>query len=303
MPYRIRAVKKESKGPNLILQEGAILADAYARHRKVAWGFLGLLALGVLAGLVVWQISSQKEARAWAIEDEATRLYHENPELAAILERKEFKDKNEHYKKALALFQKVVQEYPRTSAASLSQYYVGNTEFELKEYDQAIQAYQKFLDRYGEKAPLAPLVETKLAYVLQQTGKPVEALKAFQRITENAKALNQDEAYYEMGRLYEAQDNKADAIATYEKTVQNFKGSPWSSEAQARLAVLRPAPPNPAQGAGSGSFPGSKGSVLNPPGGNPPSASPSPGALPSPGEKAPSGSSGQEQGPQKKPTS
>ena len=242
MAYRIRAVRKASREPRELLAEPAFFVALYERYRKAILVVSALLALSLAAGTTFWLISSSQDRQAWSLEDEASRLFHENPELAAILEKKELKDKSEHFNKALDLFEKIVQDYPRSSAAPVAQFYIGNTRLELKEYDPAIQAYQTYLDRYGRKSPLAPLVQTKLAYVFEQTGKGGEALKLFEEISENAQALNQDEAYYEMGRLYEASDKKADAIAAYEKSSQIFKDSPWSAEAQARLAVLKPTP-------------------------------------------------------------
>ena len=246
MPYKIRTVKKGYKEPIDALKESRLI-DSYSRYRGVLLGIVGLAIAGAVAGLFIWQMSIRSERQAWAMEAEASRLYRENPELTAAMEKKEIKDKDEHFKKALELYQKIVREYPRTSAAPVAQFYVGNTQFELKNNDGAIEAYKTFLADYGGKSELTSLVQTKLAYVYQQAGKEDEALKVFQTVMANDKAPNQDQAYYEVGRIYEAKGVKSEAIAAYEKASEQFKNSPWATEAKTRLALLNPPPP-PAPG-------------------------------------------------------
>jgi predicted negative regulator of RcsB-dependent stress response len=254
MPYKIRTVKKGYKEPIDALKESR-LVDTYSRYRGVLFGIVGLALFGAVAGLIFWQMSVRSERQGWALEAEASRLYRENPELTAVMEKKEIKDKDEHFKKALELYQKIVLEYPRTTAAPVAQFYIGNTQFELKNSDGAIEAYKTFLGNYAGKSELTPLVQTKLAYVYQQAGKEDEALKLFQTVMANDKAPNQDQAYYEVGRIYEAKGVKNEAIAAYEKASEQFKNSPWATEAQTRLALLKPPPP-PAPGQSAPPAPG-----------------------------------------------
>jgi tetratricopeptide (TPR) repeat protein len=248
MGYKIRTVKKTYKEPLEVLRDAGFLAEFFSRYRSLLLGLGALAALAGLAALVIWQISLRSESKAWALEAEANRLFRENPELTAIMEKREIGDKNEHFKKSLQLYREIVQKYPRTSAAPVAAYYIGNVQFELKEFDNAIQSYQAFLSRYGGQSRLTPLVQSKLAYLYQQTGKEQEALKLFQTVMGNDRAVNQDQAYYEVGRIYEGMGVEKEAIAAYEKAAEKFKNSPWAAEAQARLAILKPEPASAATG-------------------------------------------------------
>lgn len=247
MPHKIRSIKnkKLSNDPISMLQRGDFLLESYLRYKNILFIIVGLVISGVIAGTVFWQFSVRNERQAWALEGEAFRLFHEDPRLKATMEKKEIEDEEEHFRKALDLFRKIVQEYPRTTAAPVAQFYIGNAQFELKESDSAVQSYQTFINEYGDTSSLMPLVQAKLAYAYQQTGKEPEALKIFQTVMGNDLAFNQDQAYYEVGRIYEAMDVKTEAIAAYEKASEKFEDSPWAAEAQARLALLSPEPAQP----------------------------------------------------------
>lgn len=241
MPFKIRQPKKRPHQPIEVLQQGGHWVERiYSEyHNAFRWVSI-LLVLAAIGSVLFWIQSMRAERQAWALEAEASRLYNENPELTAVLEKREVGDKDEHFRKALEIYRQIAEDFPRTSADVIASFYIGNIHFELEQYDQAMEAYQSFLKRYGGKSPLTPLVQSKLGYLFAKSGKREEALKLFQTVMGNNRAINQDQAYYEVGRLYEQMDVPQEAIAAYEKVTEKFEGSPWASESQARLAMLKP---------------------------------------------------------------
>lgn len=54
---------------------------------------------------------------------------------------------------AIAIYQRIIREYPGTKDAGRAQYYIGTLYFQQKKYDQAIEAYQRYIDNYPKQEP------------------------------------------------------------------------------------------------------------------------------------------------------
>jgi outer membrane protein assembly factor BamD (BamD/ComL family) len=163
-------------------------------------------------------------------------------------------------KEAIALYKKVVDEYPRTPTAPLAQFSLGNAYLQSNDLASAIEAYNRFITTYGSHVALLGLVHQKLGYAYQLKGDLDQAAKAYSTILEIPGAMNRDYALFEVARLEENRSKPDEAVKHYQDLMKTYPTSPLTSEAAMRVKVIEakktpdpspvaatPAPSNPSK--------------------------------------------------------
>ena len=248
MTYKIKIPPKELPADEAHLMSGMEhVLDRLQEHRQMVLlgALLVLLVVGAL-GVVLW-LDHQNSERAMELTRQATRLYMErpvgNPSKA-----------DETLKQAIKLFAQVVDEYPRTSAAPLALFHLGNAEMQSKNGAAAITSYKKFIATYGTNKLLLGMVYQRLGYAYMLNGDREQAEKALAAALEVPGALNKDQVVFELAKLEEAQSRPEAALARYQELIKNFPSSPFASEAAVRMKALEvKKPPEPAAPPASGS--------------------------------------------------
>jgi len=242
VPYRIKTpAKKAVLEPEELIDRYERLSDWVVGHLKpIAVVTAVLVLLSVLWGGMAWW-GHRSEEHAARLQAEALKAYQGALETGKQ-QRFLAPETKTSYEQAIAGFQRVRDEYPRTTHAAFALYYLGNAHAALEQYDQAIAAYTTWIDQY-QTVELVPLVIQRLAYAYWSKGLPQDALGQFDRILKMPDAPNRDQAYFETGRLLEQQGQKDKALETFNKVATDFPSSPWTSEAVARIIALGGTPP------------------------------------------------------------
>lgn len=119
------------------------------------------------------------------------------------------------YKNALDKFNDVIIEFPRTPSGRLSLLYKGNIHLKLGEYDEAIKAYETFLDKAGKERLFRLFALEGLGYAYEGKKDYEKALQAYQKIIgldANSQFAN---AYLSVGRCYEKLGKNKEALENY----------------------------------------------------------------------------------------
>ncbi|MEQ1796017.1 MAG: tetratricopeptide repeat protein [Nitrospira sp.] len=202
-----------------------------------------VLAAGIVGG-VLWY-DSQTAQKAQDLEREATLHYFTRP-------ADDPKKADTNLKEAVALYKRVVEEYPRTSTAPLAALQLGNALVQANDLDGAIEAYKRFVLMYGSNVSLLGLVQQRLGYAYLLKGDRDQAAKAYSAVLDIPGALNRDHALFELARLEESLSRPEGALAHYQDLMKSYPNSPLANEAAVRLKVLEvkkspdPAPSAPA---------------------------------------------------------
>lgn len=202
-----------------------------------------VLAAGIVGG-VLWY-DSQTAQKAQELEREATLHYFTRP-------ADDPKKADANLKEAIALYKRIVEEYPRTSTAPLAAFHLGNALAQANEFDAAIEAYKRFILMYGSNTSLSGLVQQRLGYAYLLKGDRDQAAKAYSAVLDIPGALNRDHALFELARLEESLSRPEGALAHYQDLMKSYPNSPLANEAAVRLKVLEvkkspdPAPAAPA---------------------------------------------------------
>ena len=245
--FKIR--KERATAANPVPMAGHIGQVTDAARDNLTWLVVGIAVAVVLAiavGGYFWM--RQQEDRA------AEDLFHQGMRPFAQASPTAPPPQPKQLQESVETFRKVLTEYPRSSAAPLAAYMLGNALSALKDLDGSTKAYQDFLARYGDYKTLVPLVYQRLGYAHLSRGKLDEAEKAFRKITTTLGAPNKDHALYELARIDEVLNRPEGALAHYQELIKDHPQSPYTEEASIRLKTLDakktppPAAPSPSVG-------------------------------------------------------
>jgi len=246
MVYKIKSpAKKQLKEPDEFITLFSRMVLYVRSHARRFLVLLGTFILVVSVTVIFFFLEDRANQQAQALEYEASRYYH-----GTVPAGQQGAKMEPDYQKALERYQEIVANYPRSPSAMLAQYYIGNCYFELKNYDEAAKAYRKFIEKNKRNRDLAALVYERLGYTALMKGRTQEALDAFKKIVEMKAVKNQDQALFEIGRLYEKMGQKNEAIEQYKTLAQNYVKSPLAIEARVRIKNLggeEPVTKEPAQ--------------------------------------------------------
>lgn len=202
--------------------------------QKYRWSILVGCVLLLLMGGGLWGVfwyEAQNASKAQELEREATlhlfaRTGSDSQKAASNM------------KEAIALYKRVLEEYPRTPTAPLVQFSLGNAFLQTNDLESAIDAYKRFISTYGSNTSLLGLVHQKLGYAYLLKGDTDQATKAYTAIVDMPGALNRDYALFEIARLEENRSRPDEAVKHYQELMKAYPNSALTSEAAVRVKVI-----------------------------------------------------------------
>jgi len=193
------------------------------------------LVVGVTAAVILAVLILGSKAYLDLKADQAQAAYSE---ALAELTAKENLDAAE-IEKAVRDLKKVVEDYSGYASARCALVDLGSLSYQLGRYDQAVRAYQSFLqDLRPEEEIFRPLVLDSLAHAFECQDQFRQAADHWEKILTLPGTLLKQEAYLSLGRVYEAQGLKDKAVQAYQELVARFPNSFNLPLAEAKLAEL-----------------------------------------------------------------
>lgn len=200
------------------------VSQTFEKYRSVVLASLSILVILCVAVVVYYYLSQKWNKEASLLENSAYNYYIEGD-----------------YQKALSTYQKIEKDYSASKSMAIAMYYAGNSYLALGQNDQAIQAYQKFIEKYKNQDTILPLVYVNLGYAHMNKKDYSNAISAFKQASTLKNSFVADRAVYETARAHEISGDKVSAIERYEYLIKTYPSSPWAQDASAKL--------NKAQGA------------------------------------------------------
>ncbi len=217
--------KKLLKGPDEFVTFWARAIQLATDHqRQISYALGGLLVV-VLVFAAFRYFSGLSEHRAYAVFEQG---------LVHYLGRASGKDPSHAKEK----FAEVLNKYSSTSAAQLSLPLYADISYEEGSYDKAIELYGKALDSFSEEDDLGTLVLNSLGYAYEGKKDYNMAAQCFQKIVESEGELFKADAYFNLGRMYEAVSNPEKAREAYDKLVNDYPESANVRMAKEKISSL-----------------------------------------------------------------
>jgi tetratricopeptide (TPR) repeat protein len=217
MPPKKVSRKKLLKEPDEFISTTARTIEFFTTYQRqiLRLAIIVLVVVAAVAGgfyYLRWQ-----EGKALDMQDQGLKLYQEA--YRSSLENPGT-EKKEDFKKALDKFQEALSAYKWGRTAQISELYLGNCYFGLKEYDQAQTAYSRCLE-----GPFRPIALNGLAYSCEAKGDWNKALEYFQKGCDSRDNPFQLESMLGTARCYEAMSQKPKALEAYQKALAQFSKS------------------------------------------------------------------------------
>jgi len=214
MAVKKKIIKKKLKEPDEFISFTDHAFRFISRHYKRI--ITGVVILGVLlaAFFLFQKWEEKKEAEAYLPFSAALELYQ-------MLNSPYREGSPTDYKSLMEKFDEVITKFPRTSSGKLSLLYKGNLHLKLEEFDEAIKAYETFLQKAGKEKFYRLLAMEGLGYAHEGKKEYEKAVEAYERMLEMGEGLQVANAYLSKGRCYEKLGKKKEALESY-KTFLNL---------------------------------------------------------------------------------
>ena len=214
MAVKKKIIKKKLKEPDEFISFTDHAFRFISRHYKRI--ITGVVILGVLlaAFFLFQKWEEKKEAEAYLPFSAALELYQ-------MLNSPYREGAPTDYKSLMEKFDEVITKFPRTSSGKLSLLYKGNLHLKLEEFDEAIKAYETFLQKAGKEKFYRLLAMEGLGYAHEGKKEYEKAVEAYERMLAMGEGLQVANAYLSKGRCYEKLGKKKEALESY-KTFLNL---------------------------------------------------------------------------------
>jgi tetratricopeptide (TPR) repeat protein len=124
------------------------------------------------------------------------------------------------FKSLIEKFNEVITKFPRTSSGKLSFLYKGNLHLKLGEFDEAIKAYETFLQKAGNEKLFRLFAMEGLGYAHEGKKEYEKAVEAYGKMLEMGEGLQVANAYLSQGRCYEKLGRRKEALESYKTFLQ-----------------------------------------------------------------------------------
>ncbi|MFH1690912.1 MAG: tetratricopeptide repeat protein [Candidatus Eisenbacteria bacterium] len=184
---------------------------------------IGIAAVVVVAIVVVMVVLGQKATELAASADLMTASQSASSGLLA---------------QASQEYQSVIDTYPGTRSAGAATCYLGTIFFLQQQYDPALENFQAYLDRYGNKGTLGKVALEGKASVLEQRRDFLAAADIYKKLATASRALESTEARYlaDAMRCYRSAKDWNAVQETATDIVDHHPDTPWAGDARTNLA-------------------------------------------------------------------
>ncbi len=197
------------------------------------WIAIGL-AVAVAAGVPSY-LYQQKGAND--LGEVWSRIYRMNYEMATARQEGPEK-KREAIEGAIKEYTFLKDNLSATGATPWLLSELGNAQYNIKQYDDAIVTYREFINRYATH-PLTPVIRQSLGYVFEEKEQLNEAIAQFEEIARDPEATYlKAQVGLDTGRCYEKLGQTNSAVAAYKDIVATFPESGCATMARYRLEDL-----------------------------------------------------------------
>ena len=219
---------KEALRRNPVADWVSAVIEFFRVNRAVALGVVVIALVGGLGfGVYAWYQERQEADGRRALIAAIAKLRTDKP--GEVANRDE----------ALRLLQGVVTAHAGTLAAEEALVRIGNYQYEAQKFDEALGTAAKYLQEYP-RGRYRMMVAIAKAYAEEGAGKPDAAIKSLIEITSAGKDDPlAGEAFLNLGRLYEAQKKKDEALRIYSQVAERYPSSQWGQIAIQRMGRLK----------------------------------------------------------------
>jgi TolA-binding protein len=219
--------------------------DAFeTRKRETTWIVAAVVVVAVVAiSYFVWQQRVQTRAHALLAQAVVVQEARVGPPPAAggPATGLTFPTERERAQAAVTKFKAVADAYPNTDAGLYARYQEGATWMMLDNPTEAATAYQQVITRAGNRI-YGQMARLGLAEAQARAGQYDQAINTFKELSLRKEGpLPVDAILMQLGRTYLDAGKRLDAQQTFNRIVEEFPESPFTTDARRELESLKKA--------------------------------------------------------------
>ncbi len=148
-------------------------------------------------------------------EEDAFRMLNAAMENYQMVNSPYREASGQEYKPILEKFNEVATKFPRTLPGKLALLYQGNIDLRVGDFDQAIHAYESFLQKGRKEALYRSFAMEGLGYSYEGKKNYEKAINAYRSEIELGENFQLANAYLGLGRCYEKLGKPKEAVENY----------------------------------------------------------------------------------------
>jgi TolA-binding protein len=209
-----------------------------SRQREVTFTIVAVLAVAaVVGGYAIWRGRVESRAHALLAEALAVREARINA-LGSPTAAGGYPTERARLQAAVAKFKAAADAYPSTDSGIFARYQEAAGQAELGNSAAAIPGYEDVIRRSGDDI-YGQMARLGLAEVHARSGQFDKAINIFKELAQRKDGpLPVDGILMQLGRTYRDAGKRADAQQTFNRLVQEYPESPFTSDAKRELDSL-----------------------------------------------------------------
>jgi len=208
-----KIIKKKLKEPDefITLTERAYLfVGHHARSIAVGTGV-------VLVLLVIFFFFQRWEKKS---AEDADQVFSSVVETYQAVSSPYREGSPQEYKNVIERFNEVITKFPKTQAGQLAVLYKGNIHLRLSEFDEAIKAYEDYLEKAGKEKLYRAFAMEGLGYSYEGKRDYEKAMQSFQKVIDLGEGFQLADAHLGLGRCYEKMGKAKEALEHYRNFIE-----------------------------------------------------------------------------------
>jgi tetratricopeptide (TPR) repeat protein len=208
-----KIIKKKLKKPDefITLTERTVL---FITHHSTSIAVGGGIVLILLLSLFLFQKWEKKR------EENAYQMFHLAVETYQMVSSPGREGSPQEYRTALEKFDAVSTKFPKTSSGKIAILYEGNIYLRLGEFEDAIKAYEAFLQKAGKEKLYRSFAMEGLGCSYEGKKDYEKAMNAYQKVIDLGESFQLANAYLGLGRCYEKLKKPKEALEHYKNFIK-----------------------------------------------------------------------------------
>ena len=225
-----KIAKKDIEKPDAFQSIVDRVAQYIIDHRRKFYLGSAALALAAVAAAGLYFYSMHYEGKADALYSAAHRLHS----FAAPPT-----SDRESLSRVVNAYEAVIQNYPRSHAAALSHYTLGNIYYRAQDYAKARDSFEAFLSKASGGHLLVPFAYNALGSCYEDQKEFSKAVEAYEKaVSKSKEPFMAAIGYGNMARVYEEMKDPKKALEFYSKALEKTKDPSMAAFIKRKIAAL-----------------------------------------------------------------
>ena len=135
-------------------------------------------------------------------------------------------------------FNEVTTKFPRTSSGKIAILYKGNIDLRLGEFEEAMEAYESFIQKAGKEKLYRAFAMEGLGYAHEGKKDYEKAINVYQKVVDLGERFQSANAYLGLGRCYEKLGKNREALEQYKNFIKASQKSEMTNIVLRKISNL-----------------------------------------------------------------